>query len=110
MPSALLSTIRSMLTLDQFWIQARLLTASKDWPMIAVGRVGSRSCSFDSVASAGAVKYSRKMNSSDPETDLRAARTDGVVKYRMRMCGSEAVPAIKPIGRAECREAGWQNG
>src|SRR3546814_1880134 len=88
-----------MLTLDQFWIQARLLTASKDWPMIAVGRVGSRSCSFDSVASAGAVTYSRKMNSSDHATDLRAARTDGVVKYRMRMCGSEAVPAIMQKAR-----------
>jgi hypothetical protein len=46
--------------------------------MIAVGRVGSRSCSFDSVASAGAVKYSRKMKNSDQETDLRAVRTDGV--------------------------------
>src|SRR3546814_13299027 len=67
--------------------------------MIAVGRVGSRSCSFDSVASAGAVKYSRKMNSSDHATDLRAARTDGIVKYRMRMCGSEAVPAIMPKAR-----------
>src|SRR3546814_16491547 len=100
MPSALLSTIRSMLTLDQFWIQARLLTTSKDWPMIAVGRVGSRSCSFDSVASAGAVKYSRKMNSSDHATDLRAARTDGVGKYRLRMSGTEAVQ----IGRASGRE------
>ena len=32
------------------------------------------------VASAGAVKYSRKMNSSDQATDLRASRTEGVVK------------------------------
>src|SRR3546814_13577615 len=67
--------------------------------MIAVGRVGSRSCSFDSVASAGAVKYSRKMNSSDQATDLRAERTDGVVKYRMRLCGSEAVPALMQKAR-----------
>src|SRR3546814_19946175 len=86
MPSALLSTIRSMLTLDQFWIQARLLTASKDWPMIAVGRVGSRSCSFDSGDSAGDGKYSRKMNSNEHETDLRAEGTAGVVKNRKRTC------------------------
>src|SRR3546814_17067352 len=39
------------------------------------------------------------MNSSDHATDLRAARTDGVVKYRMRMCGSEAVPAIMQKAR-----------
>ena len=34
---------------------------------------------FASTASAGAVKYSRKMKNSDQNTDLRASFTDGVV-------------------------------
>jgi hypothetical protein len=32
------------------------------------------------VASAGAVKYSRKMKNSDQATEVRAAFTEGVVK------------------------------
>ena len=48
--------------------------------MMLVARFGSSTCSLVSVASAGAVKYRRKMNKSEKETDLRAARTEGVVK------------------------------
>jgi len=35
------------------------------------------------------------MKNSDQPTDLRASRTVGVVKKRIRMCGSEAVPTIR---------------
>jgi len=52
-------------------------------------------CSLVNVARAGAVKYNRKMKNSDHTTERRASRTDGVVKYRIRICGNEAVPAIK---------------
>ena len=48
--------------------------------MMLVARFGSSICSLVKVASAGAVKYSRKMKNSDQATDLRASRTDGVVK------------------------------
>ena len=57
-----------MFTLSQFFTHARLFTASNDFPMMLVARFGSISCSFVSVARAGAVKYSRKMNSSDHAT------------------------------------------
>ena len=51
-------------------------TLFRSLPIIPVARLGSRSCSLVNVASAGAVKYSKKMNSKDHATDLRASRTD----------------------------------
>jgi hypothetical protein len=75
-------------------IHAKSATAANGLPMMEVGRFGSMICSLVSVARQGAVKYSRKMKNSDHPTDLRAARTDGVVKYRIRMCGRDAVPVI----------------
>lgn len=79
-PSPLLSETASMPTLDQFCTQVSACTSSTAFPITAVGSEGSSSCSFVSVARAGAVKYSRKMNSSDQPTERRAERTDGVVK------------------------------
>ena len=49
--------------------------------MIAVGKFGSINCSFDSVASIGAEKYSKKIKNSDQATDFLADLTEGVVKY-----------------------------
>jgi len=46
-------------------------------------------------ASAGAMKYSRRMNSSDQHTERRASPTDGVVYERISMCGMPAVPSIR---------------
>ena len=59
-----------------------------------VATFGSNNESLVKVASAGAVKYKRQMNSKDQPTDCLAALTDDVVKYRIRTCGREAVPAI----------------
>ena len=64
----------------QFRTQSSALTSAMALPMMPVARFGSSTWSLVNVASAGAVKYSRKMKSSDHATDCRAARTDGVVK------------------------------
>ncbi|MND00485.1 hypothetical protein D3C83_191230 [compost metagenome] len=56
------------------------MTSASGLPMTLVGRLGSSICSLVKVASAGAVKYSRKMKNSDQATELRAPRTVGVVK------------------------------
>ena len=67
-------------TAAHFWIHSSAFTSAIGLPMMLVARFGSSTCSLVKVASAGAVKYSRKMNNSDQPTDLRAACTDGVVK------------------------------
>jgi len=79
-PSALLSLMASRPIALHFWIHSSDSTWSTDAPMIEVGRFGSIICSLLNVASAGAEKYSRKMKNSDQATELRASRTDGVVK------------------------------
>ena len=84
-------------------------------PIIPVARFGSNICIFESVANAGAVKYNKKINSKDHATDLRAALTEGVVKYLIKICGREQVPniihkaneinfqdAIPPAATSEC--------
>ena len=70
----------SIFTSVQFLIHSRLFTSAMDLPMMMLARFGSISCSFVSVARAGAVKYSRKMKNSDQDTERRAERTVGVVK------------------------------
>ena len=50
-------------------------TSANAFPITDVASVGSRSCSFVSVARAGAEKYSRKMKNSDHPTERRAERT-----------------------------------
>jgi len=46
------------------------------------------------LATAGAVVYSRAMNSNAQPADLRASRTLGTVKKRTITCGRPAVPTI----------------
>ena len=43
---------------------------------------------------AGAVRYSRAMNTSAQPAEVRASRTRGTVKKRMMTCGRPAVPII----------------
>ena len=80
MPSPLPSMILTKPTFDHFCTHSRALASAIDPPMMPVARFGSRIDSLVKVASAGAVKYSRKMKISDQPTDWRAAFTDGVVK------------------------------
>ena len=44
---------------------------------------------------AGAVKYSRAINTNAQPADQRASATLGTVKKRMMTCGRPAVPIIK---------------
>src|SRR6056300_57157 len=90
-------------------------TSAIDLPIIEVGIFGSIKAIFESVASIGAEKYSKKIKNNDQATDLLAELTLGVVKYLIRICGKEAVPtiiqianeinfqaAIAPAGTPEC--------
>ena len=46
---------------------------------------------------AGAVRYSKAMNTSAQPADLRASDTLGTVKKRMMTCGKPAVPIINDM-------------